>query len=72
MLFRSLLELLYNRKRQEQNLLESVKINRLEPSDLNILEDYIIFFEIKCDLLKRMNEGKEPTGGVKFVASCIL
>ncbi|WJZ94216.1 hypothetical protein VitviT2T_013093 [Vitis vinifera] len=48
-----------------------LKIDRLEPSDLNILEDSTIYSEIEsCDLLKRIHEGNKSTGGLKFVTTC--
>ena len=48
-----------------------LKIDRLDPTDLNILEDSTIYSEIECcDLLKRIHEGNKPTGGLKFVTTC--
>ncbi|KAA8541594.1 hypothetical protein F0562_022746 [Nyssa sinensis] len=48
-----------------------LKIDRLELSELNILEDSTTYSEIECfDLLKRIHEGNKPTGGLKFVSTC--
>ncbi|KAJ7942466.1 Phosphoinositide phosphatase [Quillaja saponaria] len=48
-----------------------LKIDRLEPSELNITEDSAIYSDIEChDLLKRINEGNQSTGGLKFVTTC--
>ncbi|PKU60823.1 Phosphoinositide phosphatase SAC2 [Dendrobium catenatum] len=48
-----------------------LKIDRLEPFDLNILEDSAMYSENECnDLLKRIHEGNMSTGGLKFVTSC--
>ncbi|XP_042507618.1 phosphoinositide phosphatase SAC2-like isoform X1 [Macadamia integrifolia] len=48
-----------------------LKIDRLEPSELNILEDSTTYSEGECyDLLKRINEGNRSTGGLKFVTTC--
>jgi hypothetical protein len=48
-----------------------LKIDRLEPSELNILEDSTTYSEIECyDLLRRIHEGNKCTGGLKFVTTC--
>ncbi|QCE02346.1 phosphoinositide phosphatase SAC2-like isoform X2 [Vigna unguiculata] len=48
-----------------------LKIDRLEPSELNIVEDSTIYSEIECcDLLRRVHEGNKSTGGLKFVTTC--
>ncbi|KAI8529737.1 hypothetical protein RHMOL_Rhmol12G0248400 [Rhododendron molle] len=48
-----------------------LKIDRLEPSDLNILEDSTTYSEIECsDLLRRIHEGNKSTGGLQFVTAC--
>ncbi|RDX94631.1 Phosphoinositide phosphatase SAC2, partial [Mucuna pruriens] len=48
-----------------------LKIDRLEPSDLNIIEDSTVYSEIECcDLLRRIHEGNKSTGGLKFVTTC--
>ncbi|XP_065881118.1 phosphatidylinositol-3-phosphatase SAC1 isoform X2 [Euphorbia lathyris] len=46
-----------------------LKIDRSEPSDLNISEDPVVYSpqEIKC-LLQRISEGNRATGGLTFVA----
>ncbi|GFZ08158.1 phosphoinositide phosphatase family protein [Actinidia rufa] len=48
-----------------------LKIDRSEPSDLNILEDSTTYSEIECsDLLRRIHEGNKSMGGLKFVTTC--
>ncbi|KAK7294505.1 hypothetical protein RJT34_17394 [Clitoria ternatea] len=48
-----------------------LKIDRLEPSELNIIEDLTVYSEIECcDLLRRIHEGNKSTGGLKFVTTC--
>ncbi|GLU22510.1 hypothetical protein SLE2022_385810 [Rubroshorea leprosula] len=48
-----------------------LKIDRREPSELNILEDSTKYSDTECrDLLRRIGEGNKPTGGLKFVTSC--
>ncbi|KAL5755482.1 hypothetical protein ACOSQ2_020228 [Xanthoceras sorbifolium] len=48
-----------------------LKIDRLEPSELNILEDSTTYSEFECfDLLRRVHEGNRSTGGLKFVTAC--
>ncbi|KAG2712714.1 hypothetical protein I3760_04G138900 [Carya illinoinensis] len=48
-----------------------LKIDRLDPSELNIQEDSTTYTEWECsDLLSRINEGNKSTGGLKFVTSC--
>ncbi|KAJ1408292.1 SAC domain [Sesbania bispinosa] len=48
-----------------------LKIDRLEPSELNIIEDSTVYSEIECcDLLRRIHEGNKSTGGLKFVTTC--
>ncbi|KAK6944687.1 SAC domain [Dillenia turbinata] len=48
-----------------------LKIDRLEPSELNILEDSATYSEGECsELLKRIQEGNKSTGGLKFVTTC--
>ena len=46
-----------------------LKIDRSEPSDLNISEDPVVYSpqEIK-NLLQRIAEGNRATGGLNFVA----
>ncbi|XAR49853.1 hypothetical protein NMG60_11004011 [Bertholletia excelsa] len=48
-----------------------LKIDRLEASDLSILEDSTTYSEVECcDLLRRIHEGNKSTGGLKFVTTC--
>lgn len=48
-----------------------LKIDRLDSSELNILEDCTTYSEIECyDLLRRIHEGNQCTGGLKFVTAC--
>ncbi|KAJ9190448.1 hypothetical protein P3X46_001650 [Hevea brasiliensis] len=47
-----------------------LKIDRLEPSELCILEDSTIYSESECcDLLRRIHEGNKSTGGLRFVTT---
>ncbi|KAJ6731296.1 POLYPHOSPHOINOSITIDE PHOSPHATASE [Salix purpurea] len=46
-------------------------IDRLDPFELNIREDSTTYTESECyDLLRRVNEGNNATGGLKFVTTC--
>ncbi|XP_062008802.1 phosphoinositide phosphatase SAC2-like [Rosa rugosa] len=48
-----------------------LKIDRLDPSELNILEDSASYTDIECyDLLKRIHEGNKSMGGLKFITIC--
>ncbi|OMO66058.1 hypothetical protein COLO4_30835 [Corchorus olitorius] len=48
-----------------------LKIDRLDPSELTILEDSTTYSEVECfDLLRRIHEGNRSTGGLKFVTAC--
>ncbi|KAI4377032.1 hypothetical protein MLD38_014727 [Melastoma candidum] len=48
-----------------------LKIDRLDPSELNVREDSATYTEHECsDLLKRIHEGNKATGGLKFVTTC--
>lgn len=48
-----------------------LKIDRQDPSELNIREDSTTYTESECsDLLKRIHEGNKSTGGLKFVTTC--
>lgn len=48
-----------------------LKIDRLDPSELTVLEDSTTYSEIECyDLLRRIHEGNRSTGGLKFVTAC--
>ncbi|PKI43813.1 hypothetical protein CRG98_035824 [Punica granatum] len=48
-----------------------LKISRLEPSELNIVEDPTTYTERECaELLKRLREGNKANGGLKLVKRC--
>ncbi|KAK4854012.1 hypothetical protein QYF36_017668 [Acer negundo] len=48
-----------------------LKIDRLDPSELNIREDPTTYTERECsELLRRIHEGNLSTGGLKFVTTC--
>ncbi|XP_021691278.2 phosphoinositide phosphatase SAC3 isoform X2 [Hevea brasiliensis] len=48
-----------------------LKIDRQDPSELNIREDSTTYTESECsDLLRRIHEGNNATGGLKFVTTC--
>lgn len=48
-----------------------LKIDRLDPSELNVREDSTTYTERECsDLLRRIHEGNKATGGLKFVTTC--
>ncbi|GER36115.1 phosphoinositide phosphatase family protein [Striga asiatica] len=48
-----------------------LKIDRSEPCELNIREDPTRYSERECsDLLRRIHEGNQATGGLKFVTTC--
>ena len=48
-----------------------LKIDRSDPSELNITEDLTVYLETECcDLLRRIHEGNKSTGGLKFVTTC--
>lgn len=48
-----------------------LKIDRQDPSELNIREDPTTYTERECsDLLRRIHEGNKSTGGLKFVTTC--
>ncbi|CAK9144660.1 unnamed protein product [Ilex paraguariensis] len=48
-----------------------LKIDRSEPSELDIIEDSTTYSERDCfDLMKRIHEGNKSTGGLKFVTTC--
>ena len=48
-----------------------LKIDRLETSELNIIEDSTTYGENECaDLLKRLDEGNKKMGGLKLVTTC--
>ncbi|MBA0774827.1 hypothetical protein Gotri_010008 [Gossypium trilobum] len=48
-----------------------LKIDRLDPSELTVIEDSTAYSEIECfDLLRRIQEGNRSSGGLKFVTAC--
>lgn len=48
-----------------------LKISRLEPSELNIIEDSTTYSEADCcELRKRLHDGNLSTGGLEFVTLC--
>ncbi|XP_031267421.1 phosphoinositide phosphatase SAC3-like isoform X1 [Pistacia vera] len=48
-----------------------LKIDRSDPSELNIREDSTTYTEGQCsELLRRIHEGNLSTGGLKFVTTC--
>ncbi|KAL6956178.1 suppressor of actin mutation [Sarracenia purpurea var. burkii] len=56
---------------KKRNTWRVLKIDRLEPSELSILEDSTTYSEIECsDLLRRIHEGNKSMGGLKFVTTC--
>lgn len=45
-----------------------LKIDRSEPTELNITEDPTTYTEIECcELLKRIHDGNNPTGGLDLL-----
>ena len=47
-----------------------LKIDRLEPLKLNV-EDLATYSENECfDILRRLDEGNQATGGLKFLKTC--
>ncbi|OIW04539.1 hypothetical protein TanjilG_13921 [Lupinus angustifolius] len=58
-------------RNKSRTLWRVLKIDRSEPSELNITEDSTVYSETECyDLLRRIHEGNKPTGGLKFVTTC--
>lgn len=56
---------------KSKNFLKVLKIDRSEPSELNIHEDSTTYSEDECkELLNRIHEGNKSTGGLKFVTTC--
>ena len=56
---------------KSRTLWRVLKIDRLEPSELNIREDSTTYSESECnELRKRIDEGNKLSGGLKFVTSC--
>lgn len=48
-----------------------LKIDRSEPTELNITEDPTNYTETEyCDLLERIHDGNKSTGGLRFVYTC--
>lgn len=48
-----------------------LKIDRTEPTELNIVEDPTTYSEFECfDLLTRIHEGNKAVGGLKLLAVC--
>ncbi|XP_076883989.1 phosphoinositide phosphatase SAC2-like [Bidens hawaiensis] len=48
-----------------------LKIDRSEPTELNITEDPTTYTENECcELLKRIHDGNKSTGGLRFVCTC--
>ncbi|XAR51117.1 hypothetical protein NMG60_11005660 [Bertholletia excelsa] len=48
-----------------------LKIDRSDPSELNVCEDSAIYSQRECfDLLRRIHEGNRATGGLNFVTTC--
>ncbi|GAB2291585.1 actin cytoskeleton and mitosis protein [Dionaea muscipula] len=46
-------------------------IDRLDPYELNLLEDSTIYTETECtELLKRIHEGNKAIGGLKLTTTC--
>eukprot|EP00268_Persea_americana_P043929 TRINITY_DN442_c0_g1_i5.p1 TRINITY_DN442_c0_g1~~TRINITY_DN442_c0_g1_i5.p1 ORF type:complete len:849 (-),score=149.16 TRINITY_DN442_c0_g1_i5:378-2924(-) len=58
-------------RNKSRTLWRVLKIDRLEPLELNISEDSTAYSETECsELLKRIHEGNKSTGGLKFVIIC--
>ncbi|KAK7275522.1 hypothetical protein RIF29_16641 [Crotalaria pallida] len=56
---------------KSRTLWKVLKIDRLEPSELNITEDSTVYSETECcDLLRRLHEGNKSTGGLKSITTC--
>ena len=56
---------------KNRTLWRVLKIDRLDLSELIIIEDCTTYSEIECsDLLRRIHEGNRSTGGIKFVTAC--
>ncbi|XP_024024532.1 phosphoinositide phosphatase SAC2 isoform X1 [Morus notabilis] len=48
-----------------------LKIDRSEPTELNIVEDPTTYSEQECyELLRRIHEGNKPVGGLKLITVC--
>ncbi|MFQ6639141.1 hypothetical protein Gotur_015871 [Gossypium turneri] len=56
---------------KNRTLWKVLKIDRLDPSELTVIEDSTAYSEIECfDLLRRIHEGNRSSGGLKFVTAC--
>ncbi|KAJ6824075.1 phosphoinositide phosphatase SAC2-like [Iris pallida] len=56
---------------KSRRLWKILKIDRSDPSELNIREDSANYSTSECtDVLMRIDEGNKSTGGLKFVTSC--
>lgn len=56
---------------KKTNLWRVLKIYRLEPSELNIVEDSATYSDFEyLDLLRRVHDGNRSTGGLKLVTKC--
>ncbi|CAA7041761.1 unnamed protein product [Microthlaspi erraticum] len=55
----------------ESGVYRVLKIDRLDPSELNISEDSTPYTKKECyELLKRIHEGNKATGGLRLVTLC--
>ncbi|KAG0480079.1 hypothetical protein HPP92_010937 [Vanilla planifolia] len=55
---------------ETKTLWRVLKVDRLDPSELNIWEDSTTYSETECnDLLKQIHDGNKSTGGLKFVTN---
>jgi hypothetical protein len=55
----------------DKTLWRLVKIDRMEPSELNVDEECTVYSQGEYhDLLKVLDEDHKSTGGVKFVTNC--
>jgi hypothetical protein len=55
----------------DKTLWRLLKIDRMEPSELNIEEDCTLYSHTEyLDLLKVLDEDHRSTGGVNFVTNC--
>jgi phosphatidylinositol 3,5-bisphosphate 5-phosphatase len=55
----------------DKTLWRLLKIDRMEPSELNVDEECTVYSQSEYhDLLKALDEDHKSTGGVKFVTNC--
>lgn len=48
-----------------------LKLDRTEPTEVNIYEDSTAYTEAECfETLRRIHEGNKSSGGLKFVTTC--